>query len=96
MWPALLLDLLGGLGRLELLCAAEGGTDVDVEVAGDLHCVVQERTGFTTQVCSAWWMNDDREGTWGPLVLISPTREPNRERRPLAGGSSFCLQEGGA
>ena len=44
------------------------------------------------QVCSAWWMNDDREGTWGPLVLISPTREPNRERRPLAGGSSFCYR----
>ena len=41
MWPSLLLDLLGGLGRLELLCLAEGGTDVDVveylrcEQAGD-------------------------------------------------------------
>ena len=42
--------LLEGLGRLELLCAAEGGTDVDVGVAGDLHCVEQERTGFTTGV----------------------------------------------
>ena len=44
---ALLLDLLGGLGRLKLLCAAEGGTDVDVHVVGDLR---DERTGFTTDV----------------------------------------------
>ena len=43
---ALLLDLLGGLGRLKLLCAAEGGTDVD-GVVGDLRI---ERTGFTTDV----------------------------------------------
>ena len=50
MWLALLLDLLRGLGRLELLCAAEGGTDVDGRVAGDLHCIEQERTGFTTDV----------------------------------------------
>ena len=42
--------LLVGLGRLELLCAAEGGTDVGGRVAGDLHCKVQERTGFTTDV----------------------------------------------
>ena len=32
---------------MELLCLAEGGTDVDVDVAGDLH---DERTGFTTDV----------------------------------------------
>ena len=44
---ALLSDLLRGLGRMELLCAAEGGTDVD-GVVGDLH---GERTGFTT-VCA--------------------------------------------
>ena len=69
MWPSLLLDLLGGLGRLELLCAAEGGTDVDVEVAGDLHCVVQERTGFTTLVCSAWMLDDERDGTRGSSAL---------------------------
>ena len=50
MWPSLLLDLLRGLGRQELLCAAGGGTDVGVDVAGDLHCVEQERTGFTTDV----------------------------------------------
>ena len=50
MWPSLLLDLLRGLGRMELLCLAEGGTDVDGDVAGDLHCVEQERTGFTTGV----------------------------------------------
>ena len=37
MWSALLLDLLGGLGRL----------DVDGDVAGDLR---DERTGFTTGV----------------------------------------------
>ena len=42
--------LLDGLGRQELLCAAEGRTDVDVGVAGDLHCIEQERTGFTTGV----------------------------------------------
>ena len=42
--------ILEGLGRRKLLCAAEGGTDVDDVVAGDLHCVVQERTGFTTGV----------------------------------------------
>ena len=47
MWPSLLLDLLGGLGRLELLCLAEGGTDVDDNVAGDLR---DEWTGFTTDV----------------------------------------------
>ena len=35
---------------MELLCLAEGGTDVDDGVAGDLHCVEQERTGFTTDV----------------------------------------------
>ena len=35
--------------RIELLYLAEGGVDVDV--AGDLHCV-QERTGFTTCVCA--------------------------------------------
>ena len=45
MWPSLLLDLLRGLGRIELLCLAEGGTDVDDRVAGDL---LNERTGFTT------------------------------------------------
>ena len=77
---------------MELLYLAEGGVDVDV--AGDLHCVAG--VDRLHDLCSAWWMKDDREGTWGPLVLISPTREPNRERRPLAGGSSFCLQEGGA
>ena len=47
---ALLLDLLRGLGRIELLCAAEGGTDVEGRVVGDLHCLEQERTGFTTDV----------------------------------------------
>ena len=47
MWPSLLLDLLRGLGRMELLCLAEGGTDVDYGVAGDLR---DERTGFTTDV----------------------------------------------
>ena len=47
MWSSLLLDLLGGLGRLELLCLAEGGTDADDRVAGDL---LNERTGFTTVV----------------------------------------------
>ena len=48
-------ELLSGLtsGRLdesrqdELLCLAEGGTDVDDRVAGDL---LNERTGFTTVV----------------------------------------------
>ena len=46
---ALLQDFLEvSVGR-KLLCLAEGGTE-DVEVAGDLHCVVQERTGFTTGV----------------------------------------------
>ena len=45
MWPSLLLDLLRGLGRIKLLCLAEGGTDVDDRVAGDL---LDERTGFTT------------------------------------------------
>ena len=88
MWPSLLLDLLGSLGRLELLCAAGGGTDVDVEVAGDLHCVVQERTGFTTQVCSAWMLNDEREGARGSHRFISPGRGPNRERCDVAGGST--------
>ena len=39
--------LLVGLGRLKLLCAAEGGTDVDSDVAGDLR---SEWTGFTTVV----------------------------------------------
>ena len=47
MWPSLLLDLLGGLGRLELLYAAGGRVDVDDGVAGDLH---NERTGFTTDL----------------------------------------------
>ena len=42
--------LLEGLGRQKLLCAAGGGTDVDGDVAGDLHCIEQERTGFTTGV----------------------------------------------
>ena len=32
---------------MELLCLAEGGTDVDDRVAGDLR---DERTGFTTDV----------------------------------------------
>ena len=32
-----------GLGRMELLCLAEGGTDAGVGVAGDLVCVEQER-----------------------------------------------------
>ena len=41
--------LLDGLGRLELLYAAGGWVDVD-GVAGDLHCIEQERTGFTTDV----------------------------------------------
>ena len=41
--------LLDGLGRLELLYAAGGWVDVD-DVAGDLHCITQERTGFTTGV----------------------------------------------
>ena len=45
--------LLEGLGRQELLCLAEGGTDVDDGVAGDLH---NERTGFTTDVLG---LNDD-------------------------------------
>ena len=27
---------------------AEGGVDDGVDVAGDLHCMGQERTGFTT------------------------------------------------
>ena len=49
MWPSLLLDLQGGLGRMELLYTAEGGVDVDDGVAGDLRV---EWTGFTT-VCSA-------------------------------------------
>ena len=40
------------VGR-KLLCLAEGGTDVDVDVAGDLH---NERTGFTTVVLG---LNDD-------------------------------------
>ena len=40
--------LLGGLGRLELLYAAGGWVDDGVDVVGDLHCVEQERTGFTT------------------------------------------------
>ena len=44
---ALLQDFLEvSVGR-KLLCAAEGGTDVDDGVAGDLH---NERTGFTTGV----------------------------------------------
>ena len=39
--------LLDGLGRQELLYSAEGGVDVDDNVAGDLR---SERTGFTTGV----------------------------------------------
>ena len=27
---------------------AEGGVDAGVGVVGDLHCVIQERTGFAT------------------------------------------------
>ena len=35
--------------RLELLYAAGGWVDDGVDVVGDLHCVEQERTGFTTR-----------------------------------------------
>ena len=37
--------LLDGLGRQELLYSAEGGVDVEGDVAGDLR---NEWTGFTT------------------------------------------------
>ena len=44
---------------MELLCLAEGGTDADGHVAGDLRV---ERTGFTTgfdMVCSAWKLDEE-------------------------------------
>ena len=44
---ALLLDFLEVSVGSKLLCAAEGGTDVDDGVVGDLRI---ERTGFTTGV----------------------------------------------
>ena len=36
--------------ELRLGLASVGGSDVDGMVAGDLHCGIQERTGFTTVV----------------------------------------------
>ena len=69
--------LLDGLGRLKLLCLAEGGTDVDV--AGDLHCL-QERTGFTTCVLLGVQVETGKGRAWRRLLFISSTGGPNRER----------------
>ena len=56
MWPSLLLDLLRSLGRLKLLCLAEGGTDADVSV--DHRCV--DRMELRT--CVSYGVLDETDG----------------------------------
>ena len=40
-------------------------------------------------LCSAWVVNDEREGARGSLRFISPGRGPNGERCHVAGGSNL-------